>query len=1225
MSEQRSSSRTEARSGLSATQGDGSQKNQTKVEGKGSGGGGGHGGHAKSKLRLLLLIGGLASVFPLLLVVILVLGLVSPLIEFPYDYHNENAAADDELDEDELYTQVMNDELIESWYQLHSEEVPWTILAGLAKAQTDFGRRSPFDGIDRDPDRPEGFGIPIQDGFGSRAIASVEQVTVFGDSTISDLSKSFSSSSSIARGVRIYASGSVIPFSLRDPDYDAKVEQQLNVLDRNTGEKLDGHVVVFAYGSDEELRASDTDRLMSMHDYAERVVWVTAAGGASHVETSNERIRAAADRHDDASLLDWAQLAAGNDDFYDDGELTRDGRSALGAALSQHLEQLVPAESEVPDEIDTTEDCVGRERQSSYRCAAARPKVVSELEEEDPSDDDLLDRYVDEDTPLAAWPYVNPPIGDPGRSLPFGPMLVRPEYADQADHTGLFEQAEFVREQLLDIAIEMVDEGYELDEEQPDTYNQFWTEAVNRVTAVVVPFKEAEEGAISGCTLPAGDLDEETAGLWVDTILRCETIRMRNEYGGKLEVVTGAERQNDGSVRFNAVTGQAAQSILSSEIRRVLAYRFDHREEIEASLAGGQCFTWLPFDYARIGRVGGASWEAGDECDPVNNLGWGIRLLLAGELSDPATRQTADGPFQPMLGGWDAFSPEVFGGRAARDRIATSGPFGSFRVGEACYERMLEGAERVAFDPQVRYQIDSNLLAGLPSTNSLWGKVDTAGGFSRMRSSGDCAARQVADEDWQQAVADTLVTAKAHVSDRYSSGQDFGNSRSEADRRLGESGSAALAAELREIERTLEHAAISARPDVETRYRFEFGSSSAIPRLSASPSAVPDPVRVSLGSPFATANGLSFGQQVTCYAMEFGGLFPEDERAGPNPCTPVGGLTCGAPLPAGGETGSSPGSGSRIDLAVQSAYDVGLRGEALVIAVAIAGGESNWTPDLNNAGMNRNGTIDYGLWQINTVHNPPIPQIYDPLVNAQFMMRVSNNGTNWRPWVVFNKGLHLRHMETARGAIAQQLGAAASGPAPEGIEQVDSDGYGFNPCATLGYNIPNTGRSGAWGGHQNGRIPQASLCRSRDGSPAQPGDGASSLLECNAARAFAAMNREYESYFGYPMGGSRVNAWGYRDYQGQVATAVRNCGSATSRNCSPPTARPGSSNHGWGLAVDMTTNGCGTNNGCGFKTAHFRWLQENAHRFGFFHPEWARQGSRSAEYWHWEFPAPEGG
>ena len=95
---------------------------------------------------------------------------------------------------------------------------------------------------------------------------------------------------------------------------------------------------------------------------------------------------------------------------------------------------------------------------------------------------------------------------------------------------------------------------------------------------------------------------------------------------------------------------------------------------------------------------------------------------------------------------------------------------------------------------------------------------------------------------------------------------------------------------------------------------------------------------------------------------------------------------------------------------------------------------------------------------------------------------------------------------------------------------------------------------------------------------------------------------------GMSFGGS-----GYRDSSGQVALRRSNCGSSeyatyemSPSQCRPPTARPGSSMHEQGLAVDFTYNGrlisSRSNPG-------FRWLGRNASRFGFY--------NLPSEPWHW--------
>jgi len=61
-------------------------------------------------------------------------------------------------------------------------------------------------------------------------------------------------------------------------------------------------------------------------------------------------------------------------------------------------------------------------------------------------------------------------------------------------------------------------------------------------------------------------------------------------------------------------------------------------------------------------------------------------------------------------------------------------------------------------------------------------------------------------------------------------------------------------------------------------------------------------------------------------------------------------------------------------------------------------------------------------------------------------------------------------------------------------------------------------------------------------------------------------------------------------------------------------AVPGTSRHGWGRAVDFQD----IYHELRFSSPGYWWLAANAHRFGFYQPEWATSGGSSPEAWHWE-------
>jgi cell wall-associated NlpC family hydrolase len=132
--------------------------------------------------------------------------------------------------------------------------------------------------------------------------------------------------------------------------------------------------------------------------------------------------------------------------------------------------------------------------------------------------------------------------------------------------------------------------------------------------------------------------------------------------------------------------------------------------------------------------------------------------------------------------------------------------------------------------------------------------------------------------------------------------------------------------------------------------------------------------------------------------------------------------------------------------------------------------------------------------------------------------------------------------------------------------------------------------SPAWGGWSNGTIPATALCPIARGH----------ALRCDAAAGYAALADAYRAAFGSPL----CITDSYRSLGAQV-TAFR---------AKPALAAvPGTSNHGWALAVDL----CGGINVAG--TAQSAWMAGNAGRFGFVQPDWARQGGEKPEPWHWEF------
>ncbi|HEY1118357.1 MAG TPA: D-alanyl-D-alanine carboxypeptidase family protein [Acidimicrobiales bacterium] len=95
--------------------------------------------------------------------------------------------------------------------------------------------------------------------------------------------------------------------------------------------------------------------------------------------------------------------------------------------------------------------------------------------------------------------------------------------------------------------------------------------------------------------------------------------------------------------------------------------------------------------------------------------------------------------------------------------------------------------------------------------------------------------------------------------------------------------------------------------------------------------------------------------------------------------------------------------------------------------------------------------------------------------------------------------------------------------------------------------------------------------------------------------------------------GISLSGYGYRDSSRQVELRRQNCGTSnfavyqmSPSQCSPPTARPGQSNHERGLAIDFTYGGSTIQSR---SSPAFQWLRANAAGYGFY--------NLPSEPWHW--------
>ncbi|MEV0796829.1 peptidoglycan DD-metalloendopeptidase family protein [Kribbella sp. NPDC050281] len=190
---------------------------------------------------------------------------------------------------------------------------------------------------------------------------------------------------------------------------------------------------------------------------------------------------------------------------------------------------------------------------------------------------------------------------------------------------------------------------------------------------------------------------------------------------------------------------------------------------------------------------------------------------------------------------------------------------------------------------------------------------------------------------------------------------------------------------------------------------------------------------------------------------------------------------------------------------------------------------------------------------------------------------------------------HLSAIDVADGTqvkAGQRIGAVGTegnSTGPHLHFEVRLGGDPVNPMPFLATGSASVG----WGGFSNGMIPSSKLC----------GLGSGHKLRCDAAAAYAQLAAAYRAQFGRTL----CITDSYRSYTSQVDLYARKPSLA---------ALPGTSNHGWGVAVDL----------CGgidrFGTKQYQWMKNHAATYGWVHPSWAEQGGSREEPWHWEFGKP---
>ena len=197
-----------------------------------------------------------------------------------------------------------------------------------------------------------------------------------------------------------------------------------------------------------------------------------------------------------------------------------------------------------------------------------------------------------------------------------------------------------------------------------------------------------------------------------------------------------------------------------------------------------------------------------------------------------------------------------------------------------------------------------------------------------------------------------------------------------------------------------------------------------------------------------------------------------------------------------------------------------------------------------------------------------------------------------------SKSISAKQAEVAK-AVAAQRAAQEARAARNAASRASAVTSGRSSAASSGGGSSGGGSSSSGGGGGGSAPPVIS---GGGGIVSVGGIRVASSIAGNLQRLLAAASAS----------GINLSGGGYRDPAGQIAVRRSNCGSSNyaiyqmpSSACSPPTARPGSSMHEQGLAIDFTQGGRTLTRG----SAGFSWLRANASSYGFY--------NLPSEPWHW--------
>lgn len=178
-------------------------------------------------------------------------------------------------------------------------------------------------------------------------------------------------------------------------------------------------------------------------------------------------------------------------------------------------------------------------------------------------------------------------------------------------------------------------------------------------------------------------------------------------------------------------------------------------------------------------------------------------------------------------------------------------------------------------------------------------------------------------------------------------------------------------------------------------------------------------------------------------------------------------------------------------------------------------------------------------------------------------------------------------------AIRGDLSGHVADLSDEQLVQIVADGGGAGEQAQLELDRRLAANLPDLSGYSNGQLPDELLCT----IPWAPED----RILCAALPNLTRMSEAFKAEFGTDI----PILDGYRPLSEQITVHHRDPNW---------TAIPGTSNHGWGLAVDL-----GWDTFREWEAPEVKWMLENGYKFGWRLPQALSQDSDRPEPWHYEF------